>query len=76
MFPLRYISLDRGQTDSTIEPLTGNPQQIQMNDAAGDGLAAIRLFTPCSDDKCDVGEWPERVRCKSCSLSAHLAEFG
>ncbi|GAA5826301.1 hypothetical protein JCM5353_003783 [Sporobolomyces roseus] len=52
-------------SNGTLVSVGGNPQQTQMNTAAGDGLAALRLFTPCSNNKCDVGEWPERVRLTS-----------
>ncbi|CEQ39253.1 SPOSA6832_00785 [Sporobolomyces salmonicolor] len=38
-------------------------QDGQRLTAAGpDGLAGIRLFTPCSNDKCDVYENPSRIR--------------
>ncbi|GAA5961605.1 hypothetical protein JCM3765_002645 [Sporobolomyces pararoseus] len=52
-------------SNGTLVSVGGNPQQTYMNNAAGDGLAAVRLFTPCSNNKCDVQEWPDRVRLTS-----------
>ncbi|GAA5924677.1 uncharacterized protein JCM15063_005705 [Sporobolomyces koalae] len=52
-------------SNGTLVSVGGNPPQEYMNDAAGDGLAAVRLFTPCSNNKCDVQEWPSRVRLTS-----------
>lgn len=52
-------------SNGTLVSVGGNPQQTYMNDAAGDGLAAIRLFDPCTNNKCDVEEWPTRVRMTS-----------
>ncbi|GAA5853453.1 hypothetical protein JCM3766R1_000771 [Sporobolomyces carnicolor] len=52
-------------SNGTLVSVGGNPQQIYMNDAAEDGLEAVRLFTPCSNNKCDVQEWPSRVRLTS-----------
>ncbi|GAA6060307.1 hypothetical protein JCM10212_002948 [Sporobolomyces blumeae] len=52
-------------SNGTLVSVGGNPQQTYMNDAAGDGLAAVRLFTPCSNAKCDVEEYPSRIRLTS-----------
>ena len=51
--------------NGTLVSVGGNPQQTYINDKAEDGLAAIRLFTPCDDDKCDVFENPSRIRMTS-----------
>ncbi|BGP37435.1 hypothetical protein JCM10449v2_001341 [Rhodotorula kratochvilovae] len=51
--------------NGTLVSVGGNPQQTYINDAAEDGLAAIRLFTPCTNDKCDVYENPARIRLTS-----------
>ncbi|GAA5949534.1 hypothetical protein JCM10213_002590 [Rhodosporidiobolus nylandii] len=52
-------------SNGTLVSVGGNPQQTYINDKAGDGLAAIRLFTPCTNDKCDVYENPSRIRMTS-----------
>ncbi|ORY90614.1 copper radical oxidase [Leucosporidium creatinivorum] len=52
-------------SNGTLVSTGGNPVQSYMNDAAGNGLDAIRLFTPCDDDKCDVYENPSRIRLTS-----------
>ncbi|GAA6047733.1 hypothetical protein JCM3770_001750 [Rhodotorula araucariae] len=51
-------------SNGTLVSVGGNPRQWN-NQAADDGLAAIRLFTPCNDDKCDMYENPERIRLTS-----------
>lgn len=48
--------------NGTLVSVGGNPQQTYINNAAGNGLAAVRLFTPCSDNQCDVYEDPGRLR--------------
>lgn len=48
--------------NGTLVSVGGNPQQTYINDDAEDGLAAVRLFTPCSNNKCDVYENPSRIR--------------
>ncbi|GAA6041298.1 hypothetical protein JCM8097_001325 [Rhodosporidiobolus ruineniae] len=52
-------------SNGTLVSVGGNPQQTYIQDTAGNGLAAIRLFTPCSDNNCDVYENPSRVRMTS-----------
>ncbi|GAA6006218.1 hypothetical protein JCM10207_000565 [Rhodosporidiobolus poonsookiae] len=52
-------------SNGTLVNLGGNPQQTYINDEAEDGLMGIRLFTPCSNDKCDVYENPSRIRLTS-----------
>lgn len=52
--------------NGTLVSVGGNPQQTYINDAAEDGLAAVRLFTPCSNNKCDVYENPSRIRLTRC----------
>jgi len=51
--------------NGTLVSVGGNPQQTYINDKAQDGLAAIRLFTPCTNSKCDVYENPSRIRMTS-----------
>ncbi|GAA5979735.1 hypothetical protein JCM10908_003026 [Rhodotorula pacifica] len=51
--------------NGTLVSVGGNPQQTYINDAAKDGLAAIRFYTPCSNNKCDVYENPSRIRLTS-----------
>ncbi|GAA5979733.1 hypothetical protein JCM10908_003025 [Rhodotorula pacifica] len=51
--------------NGTLVSVGGNPQQTYINDAAGNGLAAVRLFTPCTNGKCDVYENPSRIRLTS-----------
>ncbi|GAA5998014.1 uncharacterized protein JCM10292_002262 [Rhodotorula paludigena] len=50
--------------NGTLVSVGGNPRQ-DSNENAADGLAAVRLFTPCTDDKCDVYENPSRIRMTS-----------
>ncbi|GAA5952686.1 hypothetical protein JCM21900_000403 [Sporobolomyces salmonicolor] len=52
-------------SNGTLVSVGGNPVESYENNAAGDGLAGIRLFTPCSNDKCDVYENPSRIRLTS-----------
>ncbi|GAA5891761.1 hypothetical protein JCM5296_001854 [Sporobolomyces johnsonii] len=52
-------------SNGTLVSVGGNPVESYENDAAGNGLAGIRLFTPCSNDKCDVYENPSRIRLTS-----------
>ncbi|GAA6006170.1 hypothetical protein JCM10207_000549 [Rhodosporidiobolus poonsookiae] len=52
-------------SNGTLVNLGGNPQQTYINDEAEDGLMGIRLFTPCTNDKCDVYENPSRIRLTS-----------
>ncbi|KPV77092.1 uncharacterized protein RHOBADRAFT_49404 [Rhodotorula graminis WP1] len=51
--------------NGTLVSVGGNPQQTYINDKAEDGLAALRLFTPCADERCDVYENPARIRLTS-----------
>ncbi|BGP53479.1 hypothetical protein JCM8202_001123 [Rhodotorula sphaerocarpa] len=51
--------------NGTLVSVGGNPQQTYINNGAGNGLAAVRLFTPCSDNQCDVYEDPGRLRLTS-----------
>ncbi|GAA5973306.1 hypothetical protein JCM11641_003065 [Rhodosporidiobolus odoratus] len=52
-------------SNGTLVSVGGNPQQTYINDKAKDGLAGVRLFTPCTNDKCDVYENPSRIRMTS-----------
>ncbi|GAA5854744.1 hypothetical protein JCM9279_007012 [Rhodotorula babjevae] len=51
--------------NGTLVSVGGNPQQTYINDKAEDGLAAIRLYTPCDDDNCQSYENPARIRLTS-----------
>lgn len=48
--------------NGTLVSVGGNPQQSNLNNAAKNGLAGVRFFTPCSNEKCDVYESPSRIR--------------
>ncbi|GAA5885181.1 hypothetical protein JCM6882_007263 [Rhodosporidiobolus microsporus] len=52
-------------SNGTLVNLGGNPQQTYINDKAQNGLMAVRLFNPCTNDKCDVYENPSRIRLTS-----------
>lgn len=48
--------------NGTLVSVGGNPQQTNLNNGAKNGLAGVRFFTPCSNEKCDVYENPSRIR--------------
>ncbi|KAI5481062.1 hypothetical protein MNV49_006248 [Pseudohyphozyma bogoriensis] len=49
-------------SNGTLVSVGGNPREgLYKNDKANNGLAAIRFFTPCTNDKCDVYENPSRI---------------
>ncbi|GAA5868265.1 hypothetical protein JCM8547_002299 [Rhodosporidiobolus lusitaniae] len=52
-------------SNGTLVNIGGNPQQTYINNKALNGLAGIRLFTPCDNDKCDVYENHARMRLTS-----------
>ncbi|TKA53154.1 hypothetical protein B0A53_04010 [Rhodotorula sp. CCFEE 5036] len=51
--------------NGTLVSVGGNPQQTNLNNGAKNGLAGVRFFTPCSNEKCDVYENPSRIRLTS-----------
>ncbi|GAA5864750.1 hypothetical protein JCM3774_006060 [Rhodotorula dairenensis] len=51
--------------NGTLVSVGGNPPQGYINDGAKDGIAAIRFYTPCSNDNCDVYENRSRIRLTS-----------
>ncbi|BGO88893.1 hypothetical protein NBRC10512_000525 [Rhodotorula toruloides] len=50
-------------SNGTLVSVGGNPRQQYVYSKSG--LAAVRLFTPCTNDKCDVYENPSRIRLTS-----------
>lgn len=48
--------------NGTLVSVGGNPPQGYMNDGAKDGIAAVRFYTPCSNENCDVYEDRSRIR--------------
>ncbi|GAA6060306.1 hypothetical protein JCM10212_002947 [Sporobolomyces blumeae] len=60
-----YTISTRQLSNGTLVSVGGNPPQTGMQVKPGDGLAAIRLFTPCGSGSCDVQEWPSRIRITS-----------
>ncbi|GAA5871817.1 hypothetical protein JCM8547_003279, partial [Rhodosporidiobolus lusitaniae] len=52
-------------SNGTLVNIGGNPQQTYINNKALNGLAGIRLFTPCDNDQCDVYENHARMRLTS-----------
>jgi hypothetical protein len=48
-----------------ILPLAFHSRRVLTHALFTDGLAGIRLFTPCDDEKCDVYEDHDRIRLTS-----------
>ncbi|GEM09311.1 copper radical oxidase [Rhodotorula toruloides] len=55
-------------SNGTLVSVGGNPRQQYVYSKSG--LAAVRLFTPCSNDECDVYENPSRIRLTSSRCAA------
>ncbi|KAL8291911.1 hypothetical protein RQP46_002169 [Phenoliferia psychrophenolica] len=53
-------------SNGTLVSVGGNPREgTYETAAAGNGLGAVRLFTPCNGGNCDVYENPQRIHMTS-----------
>ncbi|SCZ95857.1 BZ3500_MvSof-1268-A1-R1_Chr8-1g09842 [Microbotryum saponariae] len=52
-------------SNGTLISVGGNPIEHAASNATANGIAALRMFTPCDGGKCQVQEFPKTVRLTS-----------
>ncbi|SCV66997.1 BQ2448_5643 [Microbotryum intermedium] len=52
-------------SNGTLISVGGNPVEHAANNATANGIAAIRMFTPCDGGNCQVQEFPKTIRLTS-----------